>query len=285
MIKENRDWLVGTAPVVQEASTSLEEKLGQRDFFGLNLAAIDLDVLAEYYGRAGEIRVLDGDVAGWVDLHKAIAYHYWSLKICVQVFAKKQVLRNLEPAFDLTTHAPIAASLHCYYLVIGDVDKQTFTFDVLRSMAVTRGVVDEAFWKRRIFEPFVLRLRRKLEELDLPQDLEGRDIGPYGKVLEFWGDPGQFARAISDVADYHCEKMFERRGDWGPEFINAPFDLLPCEIFAVLAIRRKLGLPVPTVEHPLLATPLGKLDGDPGSGTDVTLRRVEQVYSEVFLRS
>ena len=81
-------------------------------------------------------------------------------------------------------------------------------------MAGVPGVVDDAYWGRRIFEPFVLRLHQKLEPLQLPDGLEQRKIGPYGAVLENWDSPGGLSEAICGIADYHCRKM--EGGGMGP---------------------------------------------------------------------
>ncbi|MCE5266358.1 MAG: hypothetical protein LLG00_00535 [Planctomycetaceae bacterium] len=163
-----------------------------------------------------------------------------------------------------------------------DKSKLPITLNVLQTMASVPGAVVEEYWKRRVFEPFVLLLHAKREPIDLPEDLVQRDLGPYAGVLECWDWPERVPAAIAEVCDYHCEKMFERRNDWGPEFIDAPFDLVPVEVLAIFAVRRCLGLPPVTVNHPLLETPLANVVPDPTFDIDDTLRYVENVYSDVF---
>jgi hypothetical protein len=280
-IKETRECLADP-PVFEQQYGFLNEDLGEGTLQGLNAATVTLGVLATYHGRKGAIRVIDGDMAGWRELHKGIAYHFWSLKISAQVFFKTAFLQPVQTVLSLSNDVSTAASLFCYYLACGNEVRQRYIIDVLKGIATVPGAIYQPFWKKRIFEPFVLRLNQKQENFDLPDDLMQRDLGPYAKVLEHWDTPDQLADAIYDVCDYHCRNMEDTGGDWDPEFDHPPFDLLPCEILAIYAMRQKLGLTTPKVEHPLLATPLVNLTPDPTSGTDDVLSRVENVYSAVF---
>jgi hypothetical protein len=256
--------------VANESVESLEKYLGQRTLQGLRVATGSLGVLATHYGRKGIIRVIDGDTGGWEVIYKGIAYRLWSVKIQSRISAKVE-----NPHLTSET-----ACLHCHHWAIGNESAQAFTRDLLLRMARVPGMVKEAYWQQRIFEPFVLRLHQRLEPVRLPDDLERRSLGPYGAVLECWDSPQRLADAICGIADYHCRKM--EGGGWGPEFIASPFDLIPCEILAIDAVRHKLGLVMPAVVHPLLQTPVAHLQGDPKTGVDAMLQLVERVYLDVF---
>jgi hypothetical protein len=281
-IKETKEWLTERPPVLERQFAYLDKDLAKGTLQGLSATAVTLGVLATYYGRKGAIRVIDGHKAGWEELHRGLAYHFWCLKIHAQVFFKTAFLQPIQNVVNLGNDASTAGSLFCYYLASGNEVRQHYTIDVLKSIATIPGAVDEPYWEQRIFEPFVLRLNQKQEKLDLPDALMQRDLGPYAKVLEHWDAPDRLAEGIYGLCDYHCSNMEDRGGDWDPEFDQPPFDLLPSEILAIYAIRRKLGLATPKVEHPLLATPLASLEPDITSGTDEVLARVEGVYSAVF---
>jgi len=281
-IKETKEWLTERPPVLDEQLSFLDEDLAKGTLQGLSASAVTLEVLATFYGRQGVIRVIDGDKSGLVELHRGLAYHFWALKIRAQVFFKTAFLQRVQNVLDLSNDVSIAACLFCHYLANGNEARQHYTIDVLKGIATVPGAVDEPYWKQRVFEPFVLRLNQRQENSDLPEELLQRDLGPYAKVLEHWNAPDRLAEAIYSLCDYHCRNMEDRGGDWDPEFDQPPFDLLPCEILAIYALRHKLGLTTPKVDHPLLATPLANLEPDPTSGTDEVLARVEGVYSAVF---
>lgn len=281
-IRETKEWLTERPPVLEEQFAYLDEDLAKGTLQGLSASAVTMEVLATYYGRKGAIRVIDGDKEGWEELHKGLAYHFWGLKIRAQVFFKTAFLQPIQNVLNLGNDASIAGCLFCYYLASGSEVRQHYAIDVLKGIATVPGAIYGPFWQQRVFEPFVLRLNQKQENFDLPDALLQRNLGPYAKVLEHWDAPDRLAEAIYGVCEYHCHNMEDAGGDWDPEFDQPPFDLLPCEILAIYAMRLKLGLATPRVEHPLLATRLANLEPDPTSGTDEVLARVERVYSAVF---
>ncbi len=281
-IRETREWLTERPPILEQQFGFLDEDLGEGTLQGLDAATVTLGVLATYYGRKGAIRAIDGDKTGWEDIHRGVAYHFWSLKIRAQVFFKTAFLRAVQPVLSLQDQTSIAGCLSCYYLTSHNEARLHYAIDVLKGIATTPGAVNERYWEQRIFEPFVLRLYQKLESIDLPDAVQQRDLGPYTRVLEHWDTSNHLADAIYGVCDYHCSNMDDAGHDWDPEFDQPPFDLVPCEILAIYAMRQKMGLTTPRVEHPLLASPLANLEPDHTSGTDEVLLRVEDVYSAVF---
>ena len=281
-IKETREWLAEGAPVLEEMFGFLDEDLGKGTLKGLGRAAITLEVMAVYYGRKGMIRVLDGDRAGWEEIQKGVAYHFWRLKIRAQRFFKTALLQPTLAVKSLDLEVASTGCLFCYYLASGSEVGQRYTIDVLKGIATVPGAVNERYWETRIFEPFVLRLNQKQETFELPDSLEQRDLGRYAKVLEHWNDPDRLAEVIFGLCDYHCRNMEDFGGDWRPEFDDPPFNLVPCEIVAIYALRGKLGLVTPRVEHPLLLTPLSEIPRETEPYVDDILARVQRVYSQIF---
>jgi hypothetical protein len=284
-IKETREWLAERPPIIEQELEFLNEDLSEGTLQGLKVATVTLGVLATYYGSKGVIGVVDGDRAAWDDIHRSLAYHFWCLKIQSMVFFKTAFLRPIHPVSGIGNEISIAGCLYCYYLASGSEERQHYTIDVLKGIATIPGAVPPKFWAERIFEPFVLRLHQKQESIDLPDALLQRDLGPYGKILDYWDTPERLADAIRDVCDYHCSNMEDTGDDWDPEFDQPPFDLLPCEILGIYAMRQKMELETPKVDHPLLEFPLANLEPDLRLGKDEVLSRVENVYLDVFYDS
>jgi hypothetical protein len=81
-------------------------------------------------------------------------------------------------------------------------------------------------------------------------------LGAYQRVLDAWHDERALPEAIAGACDYHLEQTLE--SGYG-EFYFSPYRLFPADILVIGHIRRKLGLPMPEVFHPLLDTPLAKV--------------------------
>ena len=77
----------------------------------------------------------------------------------------------------------------------------------------------------------------------------------------------------------HLEQTLEKAPY--PEFFNIPFMLFPADILVIGAVRRKLGLSMPEVQHPLLDTPLAKV---PASGERPRMGS-DPLYEEVLSRA
>ena len=282
-IKENKEWLIRWLLASESRFEKLRKDLAEGNLPGMRCATISLGILCCHYAREGTNRVMDGDVAGWEEIHKAIAYEFWNLKIMFEAF-RAEFPESFDWRGDLRGDFTITALLFCYYATSGDAAGQRYTIDLLKVLARVAEVGDEYFWESRTFELFVLRLGQKQEKLLLRDAIQRRDLGPYAKVLEHWDAPDRLGDAIYDLCEYHCDNMYSRGNDWTSVFVHNPFDLLPCEIQAIYAIRRKLGLETPRVEHPLLATPLADFQLEPQFRGDDLLARVGEAFTAVFGR-
>ncbi len=282
-VKEEREWLTKD-PRPPLCFADLDQAITEDSPRGMRKAAIRLGVLASYYGRRGRFLVLDGNAIGWDDIHRSIAYSTWALRITLRIF-KADVSKNAEWPLSARDDCPVAAWLFCYYLLSDDKDGQQFAIDLLRIILRITEEYDKYFWESRTFEFFVLRLAEKKKIIDLPDTVFNRDLGPYGKIFEYWDTPERLGDAVFGLCEYHCANMTDTGQDWSPEFIHFPFDLLPGEILAIYALRRKLGLETPHVEHPLLATPLADFKYDVPFQEDDILLRVRNAYDAMLHRS
>ncbi len=78
-------------------------------------------------------------------------------------------------------------------------------------------------------------------------------LGPYHEVLMHWtGDERLFAQKLVDLLDLHLEQT---RGA-GALFDDPPCQVYPVEVLAIRAVRDRIGLPTPKVDHPLMFTNL-----------------------------
>jgi hypothetical protein len=282
IINEAREWLAERPPRLEDEFSDLDMALSQRSLGGLRSAALTLGVLGVYFGRLGSIRVIDGDPAGWKDIGSAVGCHFWNLRILSESFFRMATLDPVGGVLNLTSNLSSAACLSSFYLVHGNSKREEYTRDLLFRAATVPGIVDESFWQRRVFEPFVLWLGRKQDGGGVLGGFDWPDFGAYAPVVDHWDDPEKLGEPIFGACEYHCMNMDDYGRDWKYEFLDAPFDLLPYEVLAIYAVRRNLGLPTPTVDHPLLATPLSTLESHAAPENDAILSRVESVFESIF---
>ena len=150
-------------------------------------------------------------------------------------------------------------------------------------MVTVPGAVNEAYWKTRRFEPFVLSLHEILVNRIIDPVSLSRCPEPYRAVLENWAKPAELGPVISSLCDYHCRNMEDTVGDWDPEFDRPPFDLLPTDILAIYAVRQRLGLSTPQVDHPLLNSAVATQPIPNSLPEDQILSRARLVFSQLII--
>jgi hypothetical protein len=83
-------------------------------------------------------------------------------------------------------------------------------------------------------------------------------LGPYQRIIDAWNGSGQeLTEALASACDYHTRRCDHSGGEDG-EFYHTLYDVFPAEILAIMRVRELLGLRSPTVDHPLMQTPLAK---------------------------
>lgn len=283
-IQSRRTWVDKNYDFVHgRGRRSLEEGFESGDFYGILDVSDSLRRLATSYANRGLVEILDGNPAAWAEIHKAVTYRYWFLKIRLKacLFGSPGGPEGKD-AVTLGNDIPRAGCLLCYSIVTANQEIRSCAKDALLTMEIVPGAVNEELWRMRVFEPFALQLLKRLEAFELPQPLQDRDLGVYGSVFENWETTDALASSISDICDYHCRNLEDTYGDWDPEFDESPFDLVPWEVLAIQVVREKSGLTTPTVDHPLLATPLCAVKPPDKPYMDETLERVSEMFDSVF---
>ncbi|WP_178082392.1 hypothetical protein, partial [Pseudomonas sp. AFG_SD02_1510_Pfu_092] len=105
--------------------------------------------------------------------------------------------------------------------------------------------------------------------LDLDKHALPRDPA-WGQLVAHWREPdaAKLAPILMAACDTHVERiaLTSRELDSGNFEFGSPFEAVyPAEILAILNLRRSLGLPNPSIDHPLMQTPYAQLTCPPGT--------------------
>jgi hypothetical protein len=93
---------------------------------------------------------------------------------------------------------------------------------------------------------------------------------------------GEDFRRLCDLHATHSRSARRGRNDF-VRGIGVMFVLFPVEILGILRLRRDVGLPNPSLDHPLMATPLGALPTRAEAAPDELLQRVlARAFSQGF---
>lgn len=187
---------------------------------------------------SGQARILAGDTGGWAEFRRGVALMRAGLMLAFHVFRRAKNPARSEPC------APLAAA-HAVALCLALRDPRAKELGALHCSGWPAGC--------RIgdYPSFIQSLAAKAGG----SDSAARPGSPYGEVLSAWNSANLTAALVATL-DYHLLRT-SSRGDDLAEFEDIPVFAFPAEVFAVLAVRRDLGLPEPKLDHPLLATPLG----------------------------
>ncbi len=108
--------------------------------------------------------------------------------------------------------------------------------------------------------------------LDKPLDLDKHALPrdpAWGQLVANWRepDPDKLMPMLVTACDTHVERiaLTSRELDSGNFEFGSPFEAVyPAEILAILNLRRSMGLPNPSIDHPLMKTPYAQLTCPPG---------------------
>ncbi|MEK4425963.1 hypothetical protein [Solibacillus sp. FSL K6-1523] len=88
----------------------------------------------------------------------------------------------------------------------------------------------------------------------------------YQKLMRSWDDTNHFEEYLYELCNYHIYSLSDTP-DKSSEILS--FDCIPYDYYCIKLIREKEGLSTPTIEHPLLQTPLAEIPKDrPGYSLD-----------------
>lgn len=203
--------------------------------------------------------------AGWEEhWRKAVAYEYWSFRLRVRLTLR------------------IVAEGMCYVRdivmrVIGPVIGNSlalgwpgYAIDLSRDLRTAMDVgYDHLFSNPRYTighaQHFMVRLVADWQGWPPCAGAPPSTASDHtlNELLVHWRTPdlGRLAALLASACNRHT---YQTRPDtqqppFAYDFPLKDFWYDPCEVLSVLRLREWLGFPNPVVEHPLLATPLGKL--------------------------
>ncbi|HPF38399.1 MAG TPA: hypothetical protein P5081_04550 [Phycisphaerae bacterium] len=206
-------------------------------------------------GKLGQLDVLTGHADGWEWINRSALYRYWGLRLSMgRVNSSHGAQADGEQL-----HARVVtawAHLYCYGILTGLKEIEDRAAVILLEIESDSSNISSDSWPQRRFEPFVLRLLLMDRGLPAPDSLVSRSLGVYDAILANWSDADKLVTPLLEACDYHCWNLEERSYDWEPEFEHAPFHIIPTEILTIRALRERKGLETPTINHPLMQTPL-----------------------------
>jgi hypothetical protein len=236
-----------------ELIESIEKHLASPTLDSLLKAALNLDGLGLVEGVKGVVGVWQGEVEGWPVLQTSFAYLSWNVRIYTGLFQHGRLQRG----FNFASPQNMAARCLAHAVATKeDVFADWCGRMMLDNFTSGEGLYDRWF---RPFEPFMVHLFARWKKLPAPHcALPCPLLGVYQELLDAWGDGEGFAAAVVKACEYHAEHSIDGRIAHA-EFVRDPHNVFPAEILAVKRVRDEEGLPWPTVDHPLLNTPLAHL--------------------------
>ncbi|ERI10319.1 hypothetical protein, partial [Aneurinibacillus aneurinilyticus] len=78
----------------------------------------------------------------------------------------------------------------------------------------------------------------------------------YQKLMRSWNDTNNFGEHLYELCDFHIYSLSDTPHKLS-EILS--FDCIPYDYYCIRLIREKEGLATPTIEHPLLQTPLAEI--------------------------
>lgn len=277
MVKFHRQWVAETGEEVRAYATDrINTGLAEGSIRSLRNISSNLKSLGMYWGTYGDLSLVDGNPAGWQQVHRSGLLYLWVLRI------ESLLFRKVGDSPTLTQFPPLASCALCYAMTMVLDDWRRELAILLSEMSSEPDMVKREYWQERRFEPFVLRLHRIMENSGQHAHYDGDNFGVYTDVLADWNnEDGRLAQSLVRICDYHCNNM-DDTGDWDPEFDHPPFDLIPWELLAIGRIRQLAGLVTPTISHPLAKPMMMQFENIVGI-QDQTLARVEAFYRQVVV--
>lgn len=162
------------------------------------------------------------------------------------------------------------------------------------ALGVVIGAFDEAFRlagvqmssyrKKHYFDldhypafVFILRLLADyLGEGQLSLIGESAEEPIFRMLFDKWREPppGAIEELCLAACDFHTHRCAPAKRDVYHEFAAGGFMLTPIEILLLFKLRHLLGLENPVLDHPMMATPLGRLPPEVGFRPDDLIAKV-----------
>jgi hypothetical protein len=256
IIRETHTWCTKSSTDRRESwMKGIRKDLAKND---TTRAAIGLGFFAHWYGQHGARAILDGEREGWANIDRA--FHY--------LWLKAQIV-----------HRSMQASAAACVLATAVVFDEDAMAESLAARLIQSLDDQKLFnvWSESAFATFMVKLWGLYSGVEI--DVARPKIAPlrvYEGILDTWRDDAALVGAVSAACDYHLEQTLEK-APYPEFFCGSPYYLFPADILVIGVVRRKLGLPMPEVHHPLLDTPLAKVpppEGRPRMGPDPLFEEV-----------
>lgn len=129
--------------------------------------------------------------------------------------------------------------------------------------------------------PFVLRSYAKWKSISFPFDETiFVEAEAYQELLSNLSEESEKIKEnIVDACEFRITRSRDLIDRENYEFSEHPYRLYPIEILMFLRIRQIMGLPNPEVDHPLLNSPLGKIQDNSYSMTPLQTKILEKIMS------
>ncbi|WP_165234797.1 hypothetical protein [Aquisphaera insulae] len=273
-LQHHREWLANNGDRIEQRELRyIEQEFADGSPQACLVLTDCLDGLATVYGVRGILDAADGSGDWESQVARAFDYWGWSLKIRAHACFVSPLVKRM----NLTNHISRAACLVCSSDAWAGIAGA-----VLRRAAAEPGAIDEKFWQRRRFEPFVLACLDFAENRRLESSGQLRD--PYVGVLESISRIGGVPmEMMASMCDYQLMNISDSGRGRKPEFTDPPFDLLPCEIMIVNQLLEVTGRPhIKELDHRLVrlsgrTTRLGA-----SKSADALIDRVESFFESCY---
>lgn len=232
--------------------------------------SVGLLKLGQWEGCVGALAVLDGRPAGWSSLSRCLDWRLLEIGLLRLLYLEDSRKRKQPRAH------PVKAALGaCHAMALGRLDCSRWCVDQLAS-----GHEDGSIgpWGNSPFESFPLNLYALFSELrSIPT------FGVFAEVISAWDDPTRLKSAIEAVCDYHVHHIGDPN-DSEPivEFESWPYPVFPVEVLAVERVRTIHDFDFPTVDHPIMRSPLAMVPKDIDLDEDPLLTRVFEAMREAY---
>jgi hypothetical protein len=242
-------------------------KLIESDDLALYRIGLHLGDLAHWHSMNSVYRVVKNDKQGWNEVHQAMLYRLSEYRMSYFDLADNPPEKRGSRPFSENVALVIAHGLAVNDKKMADGAAEVLINGVPHGLATQETQIS--------FEPFIVRLYGKLNKREIRVDFKKAMYGDYYvEMWEAWNDDSKLKAILNEFCDTHLTwaqpnspKNFYRQ-------FREPFEIYPLEIVAIQRVRRHLGLSTPTIDHPLMSSPLADAPESPPEVDDPILSKV-----------
>jgi hypothetical protein len=229
-------------------------------------------VLTDSYSRFavrqaahGILQIAEGNDRGWQGLYHHFQAAAWDFYV-QSAFMEEKATPNRPPwqGFVLDPYN-FRVWLYCFAfsLCIDSPFAAWSTQRLLRGITSKSDPLLEPEDVDRNYSTYLVRLGSSLAAGKLVELPEGaRQLLAYEAIFQAWNDKTALHEATVQACEFHCDQCREEVG----AFESVQPGLIPVDILALYAVRRRFGLSTPTVSHPILETPFARLSPESVAG-------------------